>query len=179
MSKILFFGYGAYKSKQKLKEVIGRDPGEGVGAIVEGFTLHVQELVQVPKQAQDDMRRFWGNEFKAYTLRTGDGVVSGIIWEIEEEELVLVKEWEYDGLWREFIEVEVVTSALEKVKVLTEKSMDQFPTTFIVDGLLYDVFAFTRNEGKTDPNKNEYYDKQQIAKIKQWLSTQITHQKKS
>lgn len=58
----------------------------------------------------------------------------------------------------------------EKLKVFTEKSKDEFPNSYIADGLSYDVFAFTNH--KLDKEREEYYTKQQIEMIKQWLACQ-------
>lgn len=171
MSKSLFFGYGANRSRQKLKEFLGKDPGEGVGAVLRGFTLNVQDLNQIPKLQHDLFLRVYGSDWKAYTIKEGAGAVAGIVWELEEEEFNKLKAWEFVGEYREIISVEVITASDEELEVVTEKSKDEFPTTFIVDGLNYNTFAFSRIES-VDPNTQQYYTQKQIENIKKWLTQQ-------
>ncbi len=45
---MLFFGYGAYRSKAKMAQVIGYEPETEVGGIVEGYRLAYQVLSQLP-----------------------------------------------------------------------------------------------------------------------------------
>lgn len=169
MSKILFFGYGANRSRQKLKEFLDKDLGEGIGAILRGYTLHVQELNQVPKTQRDLFLQVYGQDWKAYTIKKGEGVVAGVIWELEEEDLKKIKAWEFVGEYREIISVKILTSSDEEVEVLTEKSKDEFSTTFIVDGINYNTFAFSRRE-IIDPNDQAYYTQQQIQSIRKLLN---------
>jgi hypothetical protein len=169
MEKILFFGYGANRSKQKIKEIIGREPDQGVGAVLKGYTLNVQNLTQIPTDVQNFLQKLYGNEFKAYTLKKGQGIVVGVIWELNEEDLEKFKEWEFIGAWRELVDVEVETSSGDTVKVLTEKSMDKFPSTFIVDGLIYDVFAFSKRK-VASPDEQQYYTQKQITTLRNWLA---------
>ncbi len=169
MSQILFFGYGANRSRQKIQEIIGKDLGEGIGAILNGYTLNIQNLNQIPEKVQDFLRKLYGNDFKAYTIKKGEGVVLGVIWKIDVKDLEKFKEWEFVGLWREIVEIEVTTSTDEVVKVITEKSMDQFPSTFIVDGLIYDTFAFTKQKVHS-PDQQQYYTQKQITTIRNWLA---------
>lgn len=173
MSKVLFFGYGANRSRQKLKEFLGKDLGEGVGAVLRGFTLNVQDLNQVPKAQRDLFLQSYGSDWKAYTIKEGEGVVAGIVWELEEDDLNKLKAWEFVGEYREIISIEVITSSNEEIEVVTEKSKDEFPTTFIVDGLNYNTFAFSRRN-IVDPNKQQYYTQKQIENIKKWLNQQAT-----
>ena len=48
MAKILFFGYGANKDVNRLKEILGKYPEDGQGAILENYNLAVQNLSQIP-----------------------------------------------------------------------------------------------------------------------------------
>lgn len=168
MGRVLFFGYGANKSRSKIQQIIGKDPGLGVGAILEGYTLNLQSINQIPDIPRQILLKLYSGEFKAYTIRKGDGVVVGAIWEIEEEDLNKIKEWEFVDVWREIIEVSVKTSSEETLKVITEKAKDEFQTEFIVDGLLYDVFGFTKKA--SDPTKDQYYTQKQLAKIRSWIA---------
>ncbi|MBI2021838.1 hypothetical protein HYS93_03095 [Candidatus Daviesbacteria bacterium] len=170
--KILFFGYGANKARSKIAYIIGRDPGDHVGAIAEGFVLAVQHLNNIPAKPQSLLRTLYGNEFKAYTLKKGQGLVTGIIWEMTQVDLEKIKQWEFVGEWREIIEIEVESSGGKTTKVLTEKNMDQFKVDGVADGLLYSEFDFVK-KNIINPNQTEYYTKKQINKIKNWLATQV------
>jgi hypothetical protein len=167
-NKILFFGYGSNRSKQKIREALQRDPGQGIGAILHGFTLNVQSLNQIPPEVQKFFQQIYGNDFKAYTIKEGKGIIAGVIWQITNEDLEKLKKWEFVGPYREIIEVEVTTTYDEVVKAYTEKSLDSCPTTFVVDGLTYDVFAFAK-QGAPDPNTQQYYTQEKISEIRKWL----------
>jgi len=91
MAKILFFGYGANKDVNRLKEILGKYPEGGQGAILENYNLAVQNLSQIPPLAQQILKRVWGNNFQAYTICRGNGFVEGRVWLIEEEDLEKIK----------------------------------------------------------------------------------------
>lgn len=170
--KVLFFGYGANRSRSKITQIIGHDPGEAVGAIVEDFKLGIQVVNQVPQQLQEILTSVYGHQFKAYTLTPGEGIVAGVIWAFNKEDLEKLKEWEFIGVWREIVEVRATIFDNTTVKVLTEKSMNQFPITETVDGLLYDEFNFTNLGYKSSADK-EYYTKQQLEQINRWIQQQV------
>lgn len=171
MGNILFFGYGANKSRSKIQQIIKRDPGTGIGAVLEGYTLNTQSLNNIPENPRKIIFQLYGSEFKSYSIKKGDGIVLGVIWETTPEELELIKDWESVGTWRELIEVDVKSSANQIIKVVTEKSHDTYPTDFIVDGLLYDVFAFTQKAASTE-KRDTYYTQKQISQIRSWLKKQ-------
>lgn len=174
MGKVLFFGYGANRSQQKISEIIGRDPGLGIGAILENYTLNIQNLTQIPNPPQTFLGKIYGSDFKSYTVKKGAGIVLGDVWELEEKEWERIKEWEFVGVtkWREPIEVEVTTSTGEKVKAITEKSSDEYSTTFIVDGLTYNLFGFISKAPNNNTKTPEYYTQKQITEIRKWLTEQ-------
>jgi hypothetical protein len=173
MKKFLFFGYGANSDRQKIKQIIGRDPGEGVGAILDNYVLAVQELSLIPEPPRNLLAQIYGNSFKAYTLKKGQGVVSGVLWELNDDELAIFKKWEFVGVWREIIEVEVKSAGQKPVSVLTEKSMDQFPVAQVADGVTYEPFNFKEIEkNNKSPKEDPHYTKQQIEMIKNWLAAQ-------
>lgn len=169
--KILFFGYGGNRSQQKIKEILDHDPGNGVGAILSGYTLNVQSLSQIPSTVQSIFQKIYGNEFKAYTIKKGKGIVSGVVWQLTAEDVEKIKQWEFVGDYREIVEAQVTTSSEDAVKVITEKSREEFPTTFIVDGLVYNVFAFAKKEVGDEKDK-QYYTEKQIEEIRKALSEQ-------
>ena len=169
--KILFFGYGANRNKNKLIQVLGHSVGEGVGAVLEGYVLVYQTISQLPEHLRNFFAETYGHNFKAYTLRAGEGVVSGTIWEIDEKDLEILKEWEFVPEWREVVEVIVLSAGGKEVQVLTEKSKDEFQFHEITDGVNYEEFNFPRLS-KDDPKQELYYTKQQIERIKGWLEQQ-------
>jgi hypothetical protein len=175
MAKVLFFGYGAYRNKNKLAQVLGHTLGEGVGAVLEGYVLVYQTLNQLPANIGEFLRGVYGNDFKAYTIRKGSGVVSGIIWEITNEDLEIIKKWEFIPLspWREIVGINLKSSGGKEVKAFTEKAKDDQPATKITDGLDYEEFENIRQDpNKKQSNDNPYYTQQQIEKIKSWLAKQ-------
>ena len=168
MDKKLFFGYGANRNRSKIKQVIGRDPGEGVGAILEGFSLYLQDLDQIPERVRADLQKIFGGSFKAYTIVKGKGFVMGVIWALTDEDLEKIKEWEYVGEWREIIEVTVKSEDFYTVKVLTEKSMDSFPAINKVDGLYYNELEL--KELEVNKEEDEFYTKKQLEEIRKLLA---------
>jgi hypothetical protein len=171
MDKVLFFGYGANISREKIKQIINRDPGNHVGAVIENYILCSQVLSNLPEPPQKFLQQIYGGSFKAYTLKKGKGIVLGAIWEVTLEELETIKKWEFVGLWREMAEVVIKSSGGKEVKAFTEKSIDKFPVAQVVDGLTYDPFGFKEKE-KSVPTTDPYYSQQQAEKIKQWLAEQ-------
>lgn len=165
---LLFFGYGAYRSKSKMTQVIGYEP-EGLGAILEDHILAIQTLSQISQPAQDLLKSAWGEDFKAYTLKKGKGLVHGIVWNIKEEDFVKIKEWEFIGTWREIVEVEVRTAEDIRLKVFTEKVFEVSPISKAVDGLLYNEFILTDQHEKQKAESIEYYTQEQLKKIREDL----------
>lgn len=168
MEKKLFFGYGANRNRSKIRQVIGRDPGEGVGAILEGYSLYLQDMEQIPERVRADLQKIFGNSFKSYTIVKGKGFVLGVIWAITDEELEKIKVWEYVGEWREIIEVTVKSEDFYTVKVLTEKCIDTFPATKKVDGLYYNELEL--KELEITKEEDEFYTKKQLEEIRKLLA---------
>ena len=174
MAKLQFFGYGAYRSREKVTQIIGRDPGPGIGAILEGFSLYIQTLKQIPNPPRDLLREVYGSTFQAYTLRNEAGEVQGMLWEIEPEEFNKIKQWEFIGIWRELVKVTIKTSDNLTLKVFTEKSPDIHPVAERADGLNYKEFNLIRIQKAPPQFKKDYdrYTKIQIEAIKKWLKLQ-------
>jgi len=129
MAKIFFFGYGANKDARRLEEILGKPPEGGQGAILENFSLAIQNLSQIPPSARQILKKIWGDDFQAYTICKGTGFVEGKIWLIEEEDVKKIEQWEFvgDDNWREMTKTEVKTADGKTISVLTEKSRDSFP----------------------------------------------------
>ena len=142
----MFFGYGANRDKKRLEDIfkVSGLEGEdlevrgGKGARVDGMVLAIQDLTQVPEQVREGLKRTWGEKFRAYTLKPGNGQVAGVIWELTKKQYDAMKAWEHDGEWREMVEVEIVTEDQKRIKVYTEKVFDDAAIREIVDGLNYE-----------------------------------------
>lgn len=171
MGKVLFFGYGANRSSNKLRTLLNRDLGDSVGAVIEGYCLGIQTLKQIPEEISTTLKSIYGEDFKAYTLKKGRGMVTGSLWEITTDEIETIKNWEFVGPWREMIEVEVISSGLKPIKAFTEKAIELQEVDHIVDGLLYQEFNLQRiNQNK--PSDDPFYTQTQIEKIRGWLKSQ-------
>ena len=169
MAKVLFFGYGEYRNRSKLAQVIGHDPGEEVGAVLNGYILVYQSLKQIPENLRKFLQDVFGNDFKAYSIKKGNGLVSGVIWELEEKDLKTLKEWVFVGDWREMAEVVVTSSGGKEVTALTDKARDSQQFEKVIDGVDYEEFNNSRIP-KIDYTKQEQYTQEQISKIRAWLS---------
>jgi hypothetical protein len=170
--KIIFFGYGANRNRQKISQIIGYDPGEGVGAVLENYILCIQLLIQVPEPIRKFLTQVYGPEFKSYTIRKGEGLVSGTIWELTEEDIGKIHQWEFIGSWREMVNIAVTTSRLTQIQAITEKAPDQQDYEEVVDGLLYDEFRFIDLPQTRAKQTRQYYTQKQIGEIEHWLSQQ-------
>ncbi len=163
---ILFFGYGANRSNERLKDIFGKELEGGYGTVLEGYVLAVQVLEQIPSQAKDILQKVWGQDFKSYTIKPGKGIVAGVVWELDNNQLEVLKEWEFIGIWRELIQVTVTTFDQKTLNVMTEKSPDESSITEIVDGLNYENNL--NKQGKRTIEIDEYKIKE-ILKIKEEL----------
>lgn len=164
MSKIYFFGYGAYRIKERVAQILGHTPEGGYGAVLEGYVLGIQSLEQIPNQAQDILKKAWGDNFRCYTLKPGKGVIAGVIWEIDEKDLEIIKEWEFVGVWREFITAPVkLKDGRVITNAITEKAPDGVPIKEIVDGLNYEDNL--NKEGMKDITADDEYKIKEISKI--------------
>lgn len=166
MDKILFFGYGAYQDRERVEMALKvyKLEGEdlkfkgGYGARVDGMLLAIQKLEQItPLDVQKILRKVWGENFSCYTLKPGNGQVTGVIWELTPKQFEVIKENEFVGSWRELIELEAITTDQRHLKVFAEKSNDDAPISDIVDGLNYE--SNLNKDGRKTPNEykdNEY-----------------------
>jgi len=168
MRKIYFFGYGSYRSREKIREVIQRDPEGGHGAVLEGYKLAIQVLDQTPEKVRPTLERVWGKDFQAYTLRRGGGGVAGVVWELTEEDLAKIKEWEFVGSWREIITASVKIANGETISVVTEKVPDNQPIKELADGFNYR--ANLNREGRRDLKEFEEKDIELLRQLRRELS---------
>jgi hypothetical protein len=164
MDKTLFFGYGAYRDKERI-EVILRISGftgddltieGGFGARIDGYILAIQNLQQIPEASRASLSKAWGGNFRCYTIKAGVGQVTGVLWALSEKQFKAVKEWECDGIWREFVEVEVITTDQHKLKTLADKAINDNEVVQIVDGLNYESHLNLEGMKKPTYNNDEY-----------------------
>ncbi len=128
-----YFGYGpTLKNRKIIKEIIGRDPGEGRSAVIRGFQLGYQSLSQIPESVSNKLLQFWGESFRAYTLVKGPGVVSGIVWEITDEEFIKLQQWNFVGEWRMMTKNIVILDDNTEIAV----DMDITPPTQSIEGII-------------------------------------------
>lgn len=174
----LFFGYGPNKDKKRLQVVFkasGLQDEElivrgGKGARVDNYVLAIQAFEQLPQEIKNTINKVWGDKFRSYTLKPGKGQVAGVIWELTDKQYQALKEWEYEGIWREMKEVEVVTSDQQNLKVLTEKIIDDTAVKEIVDGINYE--ANLNKEGMRDKKeiKEDEYKIYELKRVREELA---------
>ena len=164
MAKVYFFGYGANRSRKRIKEILGKEPDGGYGAVINGYTLSYQVLDQVPENPRRILDKVWGENFKGYTLSQGGGKVAGVIWEIEEEDLKKIKQWEFvDEGWKELVRATANTSDGRSITVLTEKAVETLPRKEAVDGLHYED---NLNKGEPYVSEDDEFRMKEMEKIK-------------
>ncbi len=137
-SPLYYFGYGANRSDDRLEKIFGERPIGGSGAIIHGFALCYQKIMQIPDPAKTLLQQVWGDSFRGYTIKSHEGVVAGRIWELSQEQLELLKTWEFVGSWKELISVSVVQYDGTTVQAVTEKAPDEADVFRVADGLWYD-----------------------------------------
>lgn len=132
-NNILFFGCGTHKDRLMMSYILGKQESELVGkeAILQGYSLGIQRLDQTPMDpipsmsklvsVQDLLRINWGEDFQSYALVPNPtGKVSGVVWELNSDDLELIKYWELvDFGWYDEIEVIVKTTEAESLTVRT------------------------------------------------------------
>ena len=154
---IKFFGYGANRNRKRLREILGHEPGGGDSAILNNAILTVQTLDQIPDEPRRILEKVWGEKFRSYTIKDGKGETVGTLWEIDENDLELLKKWEYIGDWREFQEVTVKTADGTEVKALTDRAPEGSLTKKVVDGLNYEDNLNKEGMKPTEDAENDEY----------------------
>jgi len=173
MAKTFFFGYGSYRDKKKIAEIIGKDPEGGEPAVLEGYLLAVQTLDQIPGSARAVLQKVWGDQFRAYTIRKSPGIVVGTVWIIDQEDLNKIKEWEFvEEQWREIKQVDVTTNSGTKIPVLTDLARETLPVKEFVNGIEYEYNL--NKKGKKIYREDDEHKFKEIMRIRQELG--ITHQ---
>jgi len=182
MAKILFFGYGANRDKKRIEDIlkasalIGDDlkVDGGFGARVDGMLLAIQNLQQVPEEAKKPLMEVWGSNFRAYTLKPGVGQVSGVLWGLNEQQFEALKTWEHDGVWRKFIEIEIITTDQHRLKAFTDKALDDTNVMQFVDGLNYESNLNIAGMKEAVGPENDEYRIKELQNLREKLA-QATH----
>lgn len=164
MAKILFFGYGANRDRKRI-EIIFRLAGftgddlkleGGFGARADGYVLEIQNLQQIPKDSRGSLLKVWGGNFRCYTIKPGTGQVAGVLWGLNAKQFKALKEWECDGVWRDFVEIEITTTDQHKLKAFADKAINDNEIAQIVDGLNYESNLNLEGMKKSTPDDDEY-----------------------
>lgn len=132
---INYFGFGTNKDLDMMAHMIGRDNIKGEPGKLIGFEVCIQRTDQfrteIPKTSpinvspKDLILNSWGPNFEMYVSRPNpDAVAYGTIWEITEDELELVREWEIvDYGAQEDAWGIAINSKGEPVQVITQSFM--------------------------------------------------------
>lgn len=145
--------------------MFGKEIKARSGAVLENAYLAYQVLDQIPQPPRDILERVWGRNFKCYTARTGEGQIAGVVWELDEEDLKTLKEWEFIGEWRELVQVKVKASDGQELTAYTEKAPDTAPVKETVDGLNYEDNL--NKEGRLQKETDE--DEWKIAELREQI----------
>jgi len=135
---VYFFGYGAYRSKQCIEDVLGTTLADGRGAVVHEYALCYQILSQIPDPPRELLKKIWGDAFRCYTIRPfPKALVAGVVWELTPYQLHHMKEWEYDGIWKKIIQIPVTLCNGDTMNAWTDVILETIPIHEAVDGLYY------------------------------------------
>ena len=155
MSEVInYFGYGANRHPRMIAAITGRLASELVGrpGILEGFSLAIQNIDQVPDAVLEDapapispqalLRESWDDSFRSYVIRQSkDGRVSGTIWELTQDDRERVRDWELiDFGWYKDAEGDATMEDGQQIPVVTERLGDNQVFTQDVDGSDYETW---------------------------------------
>lgn len=171
MNKSNFFGYGILRNKRILAEIIHHEPDGGSSAILENYNLCVQTLDLIPNFPRDILQKVWGQNFRSYTLKKGNGIVSGIVWKLSEEDLTKISRWDFIPEWKEIIKVQVKTFSEKIIESVTTKVYDNQSFYALIDGINYENNL--NPQGKmpnvSDTEVEEQYKIKALEKIRENL----------
>jgi len=96
---VKYFGYGANRDAMMMAAVIGRMP-DGEQMVLQDYELRILPWKQIPKPARDVLKNAWSSSFSSYVVSKKVGArVSGTLWSLKKEELLLVDRWELVPKW--------------------------------------------------------------------------------
>jgi len=129
--KILYFGYGTTRELEMMKAITGKENLIGKQAILKGYSLYIQKLDQIsdeifpnslePISARQILRNNWGENFTSYTMKSDENKeVKGIVWELDELDFELLKNWELNEYgWFKDLKTKVTLENGEIIDVIT------------------------------------------------------------
>jgi hypothetical protein len=170
---IYYFGYGAGRDKKRMAAIIRHQPEGGLGAILNNYRLYIQKLDDIPEIPQKILSDIWGSEFRAYTVRKSQGRVAGVIWKLSALDIKRVKEWEFVGLWRELVQIEVDMYNGQVIKAITDVAAEPSSVSVVVDGINYQDnlnYNAIHENSVTNADDDEYRMKE-IAKIRNLIQS--------
>lgn len=96
--KVKYFGYGANLDPEMMEAVTGAKL-EGTPFVLKGFRLGILTLPELPRNVQRILRQDWDSSFRIYSILRADNndKVRGILWELTDQQLGSVHNWELTG----------------------------------------------------------------------------------
>ncbi len=151
---VQYFGYGANRHPRMIAAITGKLVSELVGkpGILEGFSLAIQSIDQVPDAVLDGapapispqtlLRESWDDSFRSYVITPSiDGHVSGTIWELTTDDRERVRDWELiDFGWYKDTKGVAVTTDGQHIPIITEQLGDNQAVIQDVDGSDYETW---------------------------------------
>lgn len=177
-NNILYFGYGANRDARMMKAITGTKDLKGKPAVIEGYTLVVQRLDQIPNSVapnapapfspRHNVAVNWPGSFIRHTITEDpDGKVSGTLWELTQQERDLVRDWELiDFGWYRDLTVIAETQDGQKNQVQTEGMRPEQEYDHEVDGMDYETWLSSPEEFERIATKSreEYLERFITAK---------------
>jgi len=146
--RVLYFGYGANRDASMMAAILDRPASELVGhpLVLDNYALVVQRLDQIPESASTILRGSWDDDFVSYAaVRQEGSKLSGIAWELTQDELDRMNDWELTEFGWFSVNREAVTGpAGNSIEIVIQEIIDQ-PYDHIVDGATYDTWAISKD----------------------------------
>jgi hypothetical protein len=105
------FGCATGAQPEYMKALLGVVPYH-FPAILRGYELGVQEYNDIPKPVRKILDNNWPKgEFKSYYVRESsdsDNEILGVAWFMRHEQIAVIDDWEFEGLWFDRNPVELV-----------------------------------------------------------------------
>ncbi|MDP2585763.1 MAG: gamma-glutamylcyclotransferase family protein [Candidatus Levybacteria bacterium] len=170
---IQYFAYGANRDPRMIKAITGSQELVGRPGILEGYTLCVQKLNQVPDTISETspaqispralLKESWPDTFESYIIKTDPkGKIVGTIWELTPLQRELVRGWELvDFGWYKDINTSAITKDGQVVQVQTEGLRDGQEVDREVDGHNYETWLNSAAdfERVAEKARREYFER--------------------
>lgn len=153
-----YFGFGANRDREMIKAITGHYPIFGFTGEIKNFCLCYQNMEQIPKLAQKNLKNFWDKNFRSYAIYPAkNNSVSGMVWLITNWQRKKISDWELDGLWsnkiktrariiifNKMLELPVETEIIQHQKHITLKQK-RYQTFIVPRKKILQVARQTRN----------------------------------